>query len=146
MTDVVSVSGNVVADPVVTRAGGVALVKLRLAVKDWIRGSDGNWVSGETEFIDVACWRDLALNVSTSVRKGMRVVVRGERQVRQFVRRDGTEGEQAEIVAADVGVSLVFGSATFVPSGRRGGEPVKADVSVYRPPAVSESERDPWDF
>lgn len=146
MSDV-SFSGNVVGDPVVQRVNGKALVKLRVALKDRVRTDSGEWVDAETVFMDVVCWADFGLNVAGSVRKGQRVVVRGERKTRQFTRKDGTPGEAVEVTAKDLGVSVMFGKSVFTPAGRRGsGESGLAAISDILGAEPVDPGKDPWDF
>ena len=49
----------------------------------------GEWVDGNTSFVTVICWRKLAENLATCLRKGDPVLVRGRLDVRSFTGKDG---------------------------------------------------------
>jgi single-strand DNA-binding protein len=102
----ITVIGNLVADPETKTAGGHKLAKLRLATNERIKDASGQWKDGDTTYIDVTCWRRLAEG-SMSLKKGQRVVVHGKLRGRSFVRKDGTNGYGYEIEAADIGASII---------------------------------------
>lgn len=105
----ITVIGNLVADPEAKDAGGHKLAKLRLASNERIKDASGQWKDGDTTYIDVTCWRRLAEG-SMSLKKGQRVVVHGKLKGRSFTRKDGTNGYGYEIEATDIGASII-GSA-----------------------------------
>ena len=102
----ITVIGNLVADPEARNAGGHKLSKLRVATNERIKDASGEWKDGETTYIDVTCWRKLAEG-SMSLRKGQRVVVHGKLKGRSFVRKDGTNGYGYEVEATDIGASIM---------------------------------------
>jgi single-strand DNA-binding protein len=82
----------------------------------WLR--NGVWVSGETSWYTVNCWRSMARNVAESIRKGDAVVVHGRVKVDVW-ERDGQPPSVAWIVDATfVGHDLSKGSSTFVKAPR----------------------------
>lgn len=87
----ITVIGNLVADPEAKVAAGHNLVNLRVASNERVKDSSGNWKDGDTTYIDVTCWRKLADGAS-SLKKGQRVVVYGKLKGRSFQRKDGTNG------------------------------------------------------
>jgi single-strand DNA-binding protein len=105
----ITVIGNLVADPEPRNAGGHKLTKLRIASNERVRDASGEWKDGDTTYVDVTCWRRLAEG-SMSLRKGQRIVVHGKLKGRSFVRKDGTNGYGYEIEATDIGASIM-GSA-----------------------------------
>ena len=56
----ITVIGNLVADPESKNAGGHSLAKLRVASNERIKDTDGQWKDGDTTYVDVTCWRKLA--------------------------------------------------------------------------------------
>lgn len=102
----ITVIGNLVADPETRTAAGHKLAKLRLASNDRIKDTNGEWKDSDTTYIDVTCWRKLAEG-SESLRKGQRVIVHGKLKGRSFQRKDGTNGYAYEIEATDVGTSII---------------------------------------
>jgi single-strand DNA-binding protein len=102
----ITVIGNLVADPETKDAAGHKLAKLRLASNERIKDSNGEWKDSDTTYIDVTCWRKLAEG-SSSLKKGQRVIVHGKLKGRSFQRKDGTNGYAYEIEATDIGSSVM---------------------------------------
>ena len=107
----ITIVGNLVADPETKTAAGHKLAKLRVASNERIKDSSGQWIDGDTTFIDVTCWRKLAEGTQ-SLKKGQRVIVYGKLKGRSFVRKDGTNGYGYEIDATDIGASIVINSSS----------------------------------
>lgn len=134
-------SGNAVEDPVrrVTRNGD-AYVTLRLA--STVRRRDqasGRYVDAETNFVTVMAFRQLALNVAESVRKGQPLIVTGRLRVNQW-RTEEKSGVRVEIDATGVGHDLSRGVSQFV-RVRPDGEDSPVTRSVGR---ENDVEADPW--
>lgn len=103
-----TISGNLGADPELRfTKSGVAFVKLRVAVTDRKKQADGTWTDGDTLWMDVSAWNNLAENAAESLTKGSRVVVTGNLKPRSFEKKDGTIGTAIELEATDIGPSLV---------------------------------------
>lgn len=119
MTDMVTVRGFVAtATHMVTYESGVRVTSFRLAsTPRRFDRTTGTWVSGETNWYTVACFRELAMNVQCSVKKGEAVIVSGRLKVRQFERKDGSTGTSVDIEAETVGHDLVLGTATYARRG-----------------------------
>src|SRR5262249_2955810 len=64
-----------------------------------------------TSFFNVVTWGNLAENVSSSLQKGMRVLVTGRLEQRSWETDQGEKRSVIEIVADEVGPSLVFATA-----------------------------------
>ena len=75
----VTIVGNLTQDPEMRfTPNGVAMVSLSIAVNRRRFNRDTNsWEDGDASFFNATCWRDLAENVSESLRKGTRVVITG---------------------------------------------------------------------
>lgn len=102
----ITVVGNLVADPELKTVAGHKLSKLRIASNERIKDSNGQWKDGDTTYIDVACWRRLAEG-SESLKKGQKVIVHGKLKGRSFERNDGSKGYAYEIEATDIGASIM---------------------------------------
>ena len=102
----ITVIGNLVADPETKTAAGHKLAKLRLASNERVKDASGEWKDSDTTYIDVTCWRRLAEG-SSSLKKGQRVIVHGKLKGRSFQRKDGTNGYAYEIEATDIGPSVI---------------------------------------
>lgn len=113
-----TVAGNVTRDPELKYvASGAAVTKFGVAVER--RKKRGDEWETETTFIDVACWREMAENVSESVSKGTRVLVTGRLEQREWEGRDGQKRTAVELVADEVGVSLRWATAEVTRNERR---------------------------
>jgi len=75
--------------------------------------STGEWVDGHTSYVSVFCWRKLAENVATCLRKGDPVLVKGRLSVRDYTDKEGVPRTTVEIDAAAVGHDLGRGVAQF---------------------------------
>jgi single-strand DNA-binding protein len=73
----------------------------------------GEWVDADTSFLSVACYRKLAENAATCLRKGDPVVVRGRVSVRNYEDKNGLQRTSVEVDATSVGHDLSRGVAQF---------------------------------
>lgn len=91
--------GNLTFDPdfSVTQSG-LSRCRLRLACNDR-KKVDGDWVDGETTFIDVVLWRTLAETAGDTLKKGESVLVTGKLRVRNYENKDGNKATAVEIEA-----------------------------------------------
>ena len=110
----VTVSGNVVGDPVVraTRAN-VPFVTFRVASN--VRRVDfktGEYIDAGTNFVNVTAFRGLGVNLSNSLKKGEPVIVYGRMRINQWVNGERS-GTTVEIDAYNVGHDLTWGQSTF---------------------------------
>lgn len=104
----ITVVGNLVRDPEIKDVRGGSLAKLRIATNDRKRDSSGQWVDGDTTFIDVSCWRKLA-EATTSLKKGQKIIVYGKLKGREYDKKDGTKAYAYEIEASDLGTHIFSG-------------------------------------
>ncbi|SDJ36707.1 single-strand DNA-binding protein [Frankineae bacterium MT45] len=72
----------------------------------------GAWVDNPTLFVNVVCWRALAVNVEEALKKGDPVVVTGRYQARTYIREEVTRTTY-EIIADSVGHDLTRGVSKF---------------------------------
>lgn len=112
----ISLSGNIAFTPSLrTTANGTPVLDLRLASSPRIE-KDGEWVSGETLWFDVVCWKQLADNVSTTLQKGDSITVHGKLGLQSYEHVDKETGEVTtrtkHVIRADsVGLDLSRHSA-----------------------------------
>lgn len=66
----------------------------------------GGWADGETFYIGVTCWRELAENVASSLGVGDPIIVRGRIYTSTFDDKDGRRTSVQEIDADAVGPDL----------------------------------------
>lgn len=106
MTTTVTLVGNAVREPELKfLPSGIALCELGIAVNTRRKEGD-KWVDGDPEFYDVTCWREMAENVATSITKGMRLVIIGKLNFRQWETDEGQKRSKISVTADEVSPSL----------------------------------------
>lgn len=121
---IITVIGNLTADPELRYIGSgtpVADFTVASTPRTFDRNSNG-WKDGETMFVRCSVWRDYAENVTESLAKGMRVIVQGRLQVRNYQRQDGSQGTSVELQVDEVGPALRYATATVTKTSGRGGQ------------------------
>lgn len=96
-----------------TGASVTPFTSFRMATtRRWFDRAQNTWVDGRTEWFTVKSWRQTALNVASSLRKGDPVVVHGRLATEQW---DGPEGQRTTLVleALAIGPDLTYGRASF---------------------------------
>ncbi len=117
MTDTISLTGLVATTPKhIVTANGLSITSFRFAStqRRYDRGEQ-KWVDGDTNWYSVSAFRQLAINVATSVQKGQRVVITGRLRVREWS-TDAGHGINVEIDADAVGHDLSWGTTVFTRS------------------------------
>jgi single-strand DNA-binding protein len=111
----VYLSGYLATEPRFKKvAGDVSSAKLRLAYSArWRNRETGEWSDGPTTFVNVQCWRNLADNVTTCLRKGEPILVFGRLRIRRYNDAEGNPRAVTEIEAISVGHDLTRGTAHF---------------------------------
>lgn len=118
MDNTITLVGNVVSDPELRIVGdGVCLARLRVASSTRFRDrATGEWRDGSTLFVTVTCWRKLAENVSSSLAKGLPVIVVGRLSARTY-EADGQRRTVYEVDAVAIGPDLARASASVERTG-----------------------------
>jgi single-strand DNA-binding protein len=110
----VTVVGNAVDAPTARRTeNGTSVCNFRVASTS--RRFDREtkaWVDGDSLFLKVTCWRQLADHVTQSVRKGDPVIVHGRQYTRQY-EVEGQRRSSYEMEAVSVGHDLMRGLTEF---------------------------------
>lgn len=140
----ITVDGRMAADPEL-RFGqsGKAVSRLRLVAADRRKDErSGEWVDGDTLWIDVTCFGQLAENVAESVTKGDLVVVTGKLKTEEWNDRDSGQKRSKIVLLADtVAASLQF---RMIPHGtsNKGGPrgPVRPEMPVSQAYGADPSE------
>lgn len=135
----VTVTGWAGTTPKETTGDGVPFTSFRVSVTErWFDPKVGQWCDGAQEWFTVKAFRDLAVNVAETVRKGDPVVVTG--RLRTEVWESDKGPQPSFVIEADaVGHDLSWGSGTFRRRVHRSG-PVDAPEPVD-PGAMPP---DPW--
>ena len=119
----VNVVGNLAADPELRYTpAGDAVCNLRLIVNHPVKNHQTNeWEEGEPSAVNVTVWRYQAQNAAETLQKGMEVTVTGKGRMRNFERRDGTQGTALEVRADEIGPSLRYLAGQLQKSNSNGG-------------------------
>lgn len=106
--------GNVTADPKLRYTdAGTPVVAFDIAINRRWTDPATQAQKEKTTFVEVQCWRQLAENVASSIRKGQRVVVIGWLDQNNWQADDGSARSKLRIVGQDVGASMMFGETSF---------------------------------
>ena len=110
-----SLTGYVASDPRSRETrNGTPQVSMRVAwTPRWIDRTSGEWADGNTSFVTVLCWRRLAANVATCIRRGDPVVIKGRLSIRPYEDKDGNARLAVEVDASSIGHDLSRGVAHF---------------------------------
>jgi single-strand DNA-binding protein len=91
------------------------LVSMRVAwTSRFMDRETGEWRDGKTSFATVNCWRKLAGNVASSLRKGQAIVLTGRLQVREYDDKEGRRRIAVDIEADSIGHDLSRGVTHFL--------------------------------
>jgi single-strand DNA-binding protein len=92
---------------------GLPITSFRLAssARKFDRAQN-KWVDGETNWFTVTSFRQLAINASTSINKGERILVTGKIRVRDWDNGERS-GTSVEIDADSMGHDLTWGNSSF---------------------------------
>ena len=115
----VTVSGNVVGDPVVrATSANVPFVTFRVASNvRRMNFKTGEYTDAGTNFVNVTAFRGLGVNLANSLVKGQPVLVYGRMRINQWVNGERS-GTTVEIDAYNVGHDLTWGQAEFTKVAR----------------------------
>ena len=90
--------GNLTRDPELTEtAGGVSVCRFGVAVNRY-SGQEER----QTDFYNVTAWRRLGETVARYTKKGNKIAVYGDLQIRQYDANDGTRRTSVDVIAQDV--------------------------------------------
>lgn len=104
----ITITGNVVADPELRHTnGGHSVAQFTVASTPRTFDKQANeWVDGETVFLRVNVWRELADGATNTLRKGDSVIVQGKLKQRSFTDKEGDKRTVFEIDGEFVGKSV----------------------------------------
>ena len=92
--------GNICKDPELSETNsGVAVCRFSIAVNRRRTSADAEQ---QTDFFNVTAWRGLAETVARFCKKGNKIAVTGQIQIRQYEDRDGAKRTAVDVVAEEV--------------------------------------------
>lgn len=132
----VTLWGHVATEPNYrTIKGTTPVASMRVAwTQRYLDRETGEWRDGITSFATVNCWRRLAGNVASSLRKGQAVVVTGRLQVREGDDKEGGRRIFVEIEADAIGHNLSRGVTHFLRTHR---SPDEVEAAGAREPGAT---------
>ena len=142
MPDLITLTGLVATEPrhIVT-AEGLPITTFRLASNQrrFDRSQD-RWVDGETNWYTISSFRQLAINSSTSINKGERVMVTGRVRLRDWQNSEKA-GTNIDIEADAIGHDLGWGASVFTRSSPSSNTPQAEGAVAPAPSPEPQSEQ-----
>jgi single-strand DNA-binding protein len=116
----ITVVGNLTREPELRFTnGGKGVASFGIAVSRRYQ-VNGEWQE-KTSFFNVSAWDNLGENVAATLTKGMRVIVSGRLEVREYEAREGGKRTSVDIIADEIGPSLRWARATVERTERSDG-------------------------
>ncbi|CAB4218675.1 Ssb Single-stranded DNA-binding protein [uncultured Caudovirales phage] len=118
----VTIVGNLVDDPNLRfTPSGHAVCNFRVAAGERRQNKQTQeWEDGDTTFLSVTVWRELAENVADSLAKGDQVIAIGRLKQRDVDQNDGTKKTYFDLDAEAVGPSLARATGRLTKKARGG--------------------------
>jgi single-strand DNA-binding protein len=103
-----TVSGNLTAPPKTgISSRGISWTRMRVASSARVYDRQtSEWRDGDTLFLDVSCWRQLAENAAATLERGDRVLVSGRLRQRSYEDQQGVRHTVTEMEADAIGADL----------------------------------------
>lgn len=120
---VITVVGNLTSDPELRFTNnGAAVAGFTVAsTPRFFDRQSGEWKDGEALFLRCSAWREMAENITDSLKKGTRVVVQGRLKQRSYETKEGEKRTVIELDVDEIGPSLRYASANVTKNARGGG-------------------------
>ena len=122
-------------------AAGKAVVRVRLAFNARRKDDSGQWVDGDSFYIDGKAFDQHAERIAESLEKGMEVVVAGRLKTDQWTNREGEKRSGPSLLLDAIGPSLRFATAQVTKAGAGGG---REAYQQARQASSQEGREDPW--
>ena len=90
--------GNLTRDPELSTVGAESTSVCRFAIAVNRRSS----ANKETDFFNITAWRALGENCAKFLKKGSKVAVNGEIQIRNYEDKEGNKRTAVDVVASEV--------------------------------------------
>jgi single-strand DNA-binding protein len=120
---------------------GTAVAKIRLAFNSRKKDPSGNWVDGDTLWIDGTAWQHLAENCAETLAKGMEVLVTGEVRTESW-EKDGQKHSRAALLIRSIAPNLAYATARVTKADRNGNSGPSNGQQNNRP--QQQRQNDPW--
>lgn len=136
----ITLVGNLTADPELRFTNsGKGVVNLRVACNERKKDDQGNWIDGDTTYLDVTSWR-AAEQISSELRKGQRVIITGILRQRDYETATGEKRKAFEVLADGV-APLITESRNSTPATQAPANDPWADAGI---PATEITDNSPF--
>jgi len=116
----ITLVGNLTRDPELRfTANGRAVASFGIAVGRRYQ-VNGEWQE-QTSYFNVTAWGDLGENAAASLSKGVRIVVTGRLEQREYTTREGDKRTAIDVIADELGPSLRWATAQVERTPRKEG-------------------------
>lgn len=117
---VITIAGNMGRDPELrfTPTGQAVCTFSVGSTPRFMDRQTNEWKDGDTLWLNVVVWRQMAENCAESLQRGMRVVVQGRLKQRSYETKEGEKRTVYEVDADEVGPSLRNASAKVTKTTR----------------------------
>ena len=132
----VTFTGNLTAAPEMKFSNaGKAFANFTVAENYRKKNQNGEWEDSGTAFWRVTVFGYQAEAVADTLDKGMKVVVQGRGELREYTTKEGAQGKSLECVANHVGV---------VPRAPKNGGGQQSQGQSWGQPVQQQAQSDPW--
>lgn len=109
----ISGTARLTADPEIRfAASGMAVSKMNIAFNSRRKDQAGNWVDGDTFFVEAVAFKQLAENIAETLTRGMEVVVTGRLKTESWEDREtGAKRSKPSLMIDSIGPSIAFATA-----------------------------------
>lgn len=106
-------TARLIEDPELRFAAGSgkAVIKVRLAFNARKKDAQGNWVDGDSFFINGTAFDQAAENIAETLQRGMEVVVSGRLRTESWETKEGEKRSTPSLLIDSIGPSLRFATA-----------------------------------
>lgn len=118
----ITLVGNLTRDPELRfTTGGRGVASFGIAVSRRYQ-VNGEWQE-QTSYFNITAWGQLGENAAATLTKGMRVIINGRLEQREYTNREGEKRTAIEVNADEIGPSLRWATAQVerTPRGEGGG-------------------------
>ena len=136
-------TGRLIADPELRIApSGTAVCNVRIAFNSRKKNEAGEWIDGDTCYMNGTLFRDEAERVAESLPKGTEVFVTGRLKTRKYVDQQGQERSATDMVIDSIGPTLKYANVKVAKLQRSkpAGEPSTEDAWATAVGKVDEDE------
>ena len=98
--------GNVTGEvDLAATSQGTDVANFSIAVTKYKDKKSGKWIA---DYFDCVAWKELAVNISKSIKKGTRVILSGKIENQNWEDNEGTRRKNTRITVFNLGVDLSF--------------------------------------